>query len=376
MDCPYYERLMYAGDTRLEVLVTCTTTRNDELPRKAVAMFDHSRTADGFTQARTPTRIAQVIPPFSLWWIGMVNDFAMYRDDMEFVKARMPGVRAVVEAFARQINNDGLVESPTGWNFTDWVPGWTHGIAPHEGGRVNGAINWQVVRALQCAAELESIVFEPELAARCTRLANRIATSASEAFFDEGRGLLAEDLTKKHFSEHSQCLALLSDRLLQNQIPRVLEGVLTQPDLDRTTIYFTHYLFETLYKMNRMDAFLERLRPWFDLKRQGFCTTLEMPEPSRSDCHAWGAHPVYHAYASILGIRPASLGFKSVQIEPKLGPLSWARGTMVHPKGTISVDFKSDAGKVSGAIELPEGVSGLFLDAGRRINLNPGRQTV
>src|SRR5690606_28127342 len=106
-------------------------------------------------------------------------------------------------------------------NFTDWVPGWKHGIPPHEQARVNGTINFQAVRALQCAAELESMMFEPELAARCTRLANRIATSAGQAFYDDARGLIADDLSKKHFSEHAQCLALLSDRLLHDQIPRV-----------------------------------------------------------------------------------------------------------------------------------------------------------
>src|SRR4029434_11025790 len=41
MDCPYYEQLMYAGDTRLEVLTTYVMTRDDRLPRKALLPFEH-----------------------------------------------------------------------------------------------------------------------------------------------------------------------------------------------------------------------------------------------------------------------------------------------------------------------------------------------
>jgi hypothetical protein len=31
-------------------------------------------------------------------------------------------------------------------------------------------------------------------------------------------------------------------------------------------------------------------------------------------------------FASLLGIRPATLGFRTVMITPQLGPLKWLRG--------------------------------------------------
>jgi hypothetical protein len=119
---------------------------------------------------------------------------------------------------------------------------------------------------------------------------------------------------------------------------------------------------------------LNRMGLWFELKRHGLCTTPEMPEPTRSDCHAWGAHPVFHYYASILGIRPAEMGFGSVRIEAQLSPLTWARGVLVHPRGLIRADFAVRDGQLVGEVELPAGISGTLVYQGKSRSLKPGAQ--
>ncbi len=81
MDCPYYEQLQYAGDTRIQALVSLYSTGDARLMKNAIAQLDDSRTAEGATMSRAPTRQQQYIPPFSLWWIGMVHDYYMYVDD-------------------------------------------------------------------------------------------------------------------------------------------------------------------------------------------------------------------------------------------------------------------------------------------------------
>jgi alpha-L-rhamnosidase len=354
-DCPYYEQLMYIGDTRLEVLVTHATCRDDRLPRKAIEMFDESRDANGFPYARTPTRTKQWIPPFALWWIGMLHDYAMWRDDPAFVAKRLPGARQVLDAFLRTRRSDGLVMSPPAWNFIDWVPAWKAGIPPTGQKGPGGPLNLKIAWILRQTAELEDAHHEPELAARWRRLADELSAACRETFFDAGRGLFADDVEKTSFSEHAQCLAILGGTTSD---PRVTEGLLTAPDLHRTTIYFSHYLFETFTKVGRVDKLLDRLSLWFDHMTNGLKTTIEMPEPTRSDCHAWGAHPVFHYYASLLGIRPASPGFKTVEIRPQLGTLAWAKGTMVHPAGSITVDVKQAEGRLTGQVILPPGVSG------------------
>jgi len=63
--------------------------------------------------------------------------------------------------------------------------------------------------------------------------------------------LFSDDRAKAHFSEHAQCLAILSGLLEDEQCAQVGEGLLNSTELARTTIYFTHYLFEAYRVLGR-----------------------------------------------------------------------------------------------------------------------------
>lgn len=376
MDCPYWEQLMYVGDTRLQALVTYVLTRDDRLPRAALCHFDHSRLPSGLTQSRYPSRVTQIITPFALWWVGMVHDYALWRDDATLIGELLPGVRAVIDGFQRFFNADMLVEAPAGWNFMDWAPQWHAGVPPDGEIGVSASMNWLYVYTLEHAAQLEEWHGEPELAARDHRLAASLAARLVHVFWDESRGLFADDLAHAHFSEHTQCLALLSSHLPKVLYPRLEAGLLSDAELTRTTIYFSHYLFESYVQLGRIEAVWERLSLWFELAAQGFTTTPEMPEPTRSDCHAWGAHPLFHMLASLLGIRPTSPGFRTVTIRPQLGPLSSLSGELPHPAGTLTAVLSLEGERLNATMTLPKGVTGVLHWRGSDQPLYPGLQTI
>ncbi len=232
-------------------------------------------------------------------------------------------------------------------------------------------MNWLLIYTLGLAVELESTLGEPEFAARYERWASEL-TDRVETFWDDSRGLYADDRAHQHFSEHSQCLAILSGRLTAERQSRVAEVLLTAPDLARTTIYFSHYLFETLRVIERIDILFERLSLWYELSQNGLKTPVESPEPTRSDCHGWGAHPLYHYFATILGIRPAAQRFASVEIRPQLGHLTHVSGTLVHPRGEIVVDFRMEDGQMHGSAQLPAGLDGKLRWQQQEITLKGG----
>lgn len=376
MDCPYYEQLMYVGDTRLEALTTYAISSDDRLPRKAITLYGLSRLPDGMIQARYPSRNIQVIPPFSLWWIGMVYDYALWRGDRAFVAELLPGVRAVLDGFLTQINRENLLQAPDGWNFTDWTNEWRLGVPPDGFRGCSGPLNWHLIYTLGLAAQIEAWVGEEFSAQRWQQWRSKLVEAANTAFRNEERGLFADDLAHAEFSEHTQCLALLSDVLEGAQRERTAHSLLTAPSLTPTTIYFSHYLFETYRLLGQPAALFERLGLWFDLAAQGFKTTPEQPEPSRSDCHGWGAHPLYHFFATMLGIRPTAFGFDEVEIAPMPGHLTHLSGEMVHPRGRITADLHFDGEHVRGTVSLPDGLHGTFRYGDKTVDLQPGAQSI
>jgi len=375
IDCPYYEQLMYSGDTRLQMLTTLTTTHDDHLPRKAIETFENSRLPSGLTRSLFPGRSLQIIAPFSLAWIGMVHDFALWRGDKDFVRRRMPSVRNVLEAFMTFKNSNGLIECPPGWNFIDWVPEWFDGV-PYGADSISSIINWYVVYALSLAARIEHWLAEPELKERWSRLADEIAKQITDTFWDSKKGLFADDPAKQHFSEHAQCLAVLSGKLYAEKQNRIRHALLSERNITRTTISFTHYLFEAYHDLNLIDAFFERMDLWFNLHSLGFKTTPEQPEPTRSDCHGWGSHPIYHYFATILGIRPDSMGFSSVDIRPQPGRLKHINGKLVHPAGWIEVDFTFENNHLSGSVILPHDIHGSLKFNDKTIPLRGGAKQI
>ena len=83
--------MQYIGDTRIQALISYSVAGDDRLARQAIQAFNDSRVSDGITRSRYPTSVTQIIPTFSLLWVGMVHDFWRYRGDEQFVKATTHG---------------------------------------------------------------------------------------------------------------------------------------------------------------------------------------------------------------------------------------------------------------------------------------------
>lgn len=355
MDCPFYEQLQYVGDTRLQCLVAYVAQDDDRLARQALLAFDRSRGPDGLTRSRYPSRIRQTIPTFSLWWVAMVHDFALWRGDLAFVRNLMPGVRAVLDAYRRNVDDEGLYHALEGWNFVDWVPGWKDGAPEGAHWGVSGVLNFHLALAARLAAELEEWLGEPELAVRQRKLHERVLKAAERRFWSSERGLFADDPGQAHWSEHAQCLALLAGaRHGEAAIRKIAATALDEKaPTARTTVYFDHYLFEAMGQIGRTDVILGRMGLWYGLLEEGLRTVVEMPEPTRSDCHAWGAHPIFHLFATFLGVRPVEPGMAAVRIRPQLGGLEWAEGTLRTPHGPLHV--RADAKGIRTV--LPHGIA-------------------
>ncbi len=374
MDCPYYEQLAYVGDSRLEALVTLALTGDDRPARRCIELFGGSLTHFGLTQARYPSSTPQVIPGFSLWWVAMLHDFAQWVGAREFVARHMPVARCVIETHLGNINPDGLLGPMPGWVFADWADGWKHGVPPGAEHEPHALFNWHLAYTLERMAELEAWVGEPRLAERCRETSQRLGQILRSTFFDASSGLFADDAAHRHFSEHTQCLAVLSGLLDADARRELMHRTRTRDDLTACTIYFSHYKLEALARIGDGHGLQDVLELWRELPERGFVTTPEQPEPTRSDCHGWGGHPLYHLLANVLGIQPDGLGFERVLIRPCPGSLEHIRGEVATPAGAVHAAIHNTESRREITLCLPPSLGGTIDWQGDRRELPPGFQ--
>ena len=385
MDTPYWERLQYGGDTRIQILLSYTVAGDDRLARQAINAFNYSRIADGITQSRYPSSLVQIIPTFSLLWVGMVHDFWMYRDDPQFVREQLLGVRTTLDWFLARQRPDGLLENIPWWPFVDWGKDFGSGMPPQDENGGSSVITLQFIEALRYAAELEAALGDEHQAAVYQAAASHAAQAVYRLCWNQNYGLLADTPSQTHFSQHANILGVWLDVIptavhkdVMTKILSVSDAGFTAsgpvPSMTEATYYFRFYLARALEHAGMGDRYLELLQPWHEMVSLGLTTWAENPEPTRSDSHAWSAHPNYDLLTIVAGVRPGNRGFGTVTIEPHLGKLKHVAAAVPHPKGMIEVEYSVGTNGVEAEITLPAGVSGEFRWQGKTSTLHEGMQ--
>jgi alpha-L-rhamnosidase len=383
MDTPYWEQLQYVGDTRIQALISYGVTGDDRLARQAMKAYRDSLLTDGLTQSRYPSSLTQVIPPFSLLWVGMLHDFWMYRDDPAFVRSLLPGTRGVLDWFAARQRADGLMGRVEWWPFVDWSPPqFDGGVPPQMADGGSSALTLQFVEALRYAAELEDRVGEKERAARYLELAKRASESLLRLSWDEKAGLLADTPEKKSFSQQANSLAVWLDVIPKNEQRAVMEKVLAASDgsaavrMAEASYYFRFYVARAMVHAGLGDEYVAQLEPWRKMLGLGLSTWAETPEPTRSDSHAWSAHPTLDLLGVVGGIAPGAEGFHRVRIAPHLGKLQRVSAAMPTPKGIVEVSYTKEGSRWTAVITLPDGLPGDLSWGGKVVPLHQGKQTI
>jgi alpha-L-rhamnosidase len=375
MDCPYYERLQYIGDTRIQALVSLFNSGDDRLVRNAIEQIDFSRMAEGITLSRYPTANSQQIPTFSLWYIGMLHDYWWYRPDADFVKEKLSGVQSIFHFFEKYERPDGLIANAPYWDFTDWTnsPGWRNGIAPIGADGTSAEIDLLLCLAYKTAAELEENIGSKENAERYKAKFNLLRQSITKAYWDESTNLFSDTSEKKYFSAHANTLAILAEVVDGKNAQTLMRKILSDKTIAPATIYFKYYVHRALAKCGLGDLYLNQLGDWYTQLDVGLTTWAEISDHNnaRSDCHAWGSSPNIELFRIVLGIDSDGPGFDKIKIEPHLPHMENASGSIPHPKGKIEVSYQPTIGKA--IVTIPQTTTGNFIWKGRTYALHAGK---
>ncbi|MDP4187831.1 MAG: alpha-L-rhamnosidase N-terminal domain-containing protein [Bacteroidota bacterium] len=375
-DCPYYEQLQYEGDTRIQALISLYVTGDDRLMRKAILDFYHSRVPEGLTQGRYPSSRLQVIPSYSLFWVSMVYDYWMHRKDDAFVEQFLPAIDALLHWYQKNIDPQKMMLGPMKWwNFVDWADAFPGGV-PSGANDGNSSVNTlHFAYTLEQAARLNKYFGNSCQADQYNKLASSLCSATYRLCFDNQRNEMADTPEKKEYSQHAGIMALLAGAIPESSRKTVMKKLLDDASLAQVTFYFRFYLTQALKKAGMGDVYYSQLKPWRDMLDLGLTTFAEKPEPTRSDCHAWSACPLYDFLAVVCGIVPESPGFSTVRIAPALGGLTEVTASMPHPNGEIKMHLnKIGETGIDAEIILPPGLKGDFEWMGHRVHLHEGQQ--
>ncbi|WVQ76529.1 hypothetical protein IAR50_006199 [Cryptococcus sp. DSM 104548] len=375
-DCPFYEQLQYSGDSRSVALFHYLLSGDDRLMRQAIINFAASITPEGLTQSRFPSHVPQVIAAFSLYWVLTICDHHLWFGDTPFAREFVPRVDGVLDWFERHVDGMGLVGGigEDVWQYCDWVTGWSatddhpdKGV-PTSGRKSNRHtyLSLLYVYTLQEAAKLLRSVGRPGNASEYEDRAERVREAINKYCFDgefytDSTADIADDLA---YSQHCQIFAILSSTCPPSSAADLLKKTYVNPAraFSKCSYVMVFYALRAHSQAEDGGESYERYwkqvwKPWKQMLGNGLTTWEEDDVRQRSDCHAWGAVPVWEFCTELAGVKPIKAGCTEICWKPRVRLSEELEARICLGRGNVArVRFWTDGGERLVRLELERAI--------------------
>lgn len=363
-DCPGYEQLQYAMDTRSQILFTYSVSGDDTLARAAIDDFSRSQRPDGLIAACYPSFKSNVIPSFSVYYVLMLHDHMMYFGDKKLLRHYHPSVMRACQFFIDHLNEKdllgyieemGFLNKPY-WGYIDSIDEWPAGVVPAAPGKEITMMSLLTMTMLKAAAEIADYIGWHDQAEEYLAI-NKKVRNAIRKYCLNDQGLIQDSPGADMCSTMAQTFATLNDVFTEEEalaaMKRTLDG-----SLSACSLPVVFYQLRALEKTGLYDHIDEILNRWRAMLKKNLTTCQEHDSPiqQRSDCHAWSSIPLYEMTSAMLGVRPAAPAYEKVAFFPQPAHLSWAKGDVMTPKGLVKASFEVKEGKLYKQIKVPEGM--------------------
>lgn len=361
VDCPFYEQLQYAMDTRSQILYTYALSADDRLARKAIDDFSRAQRPDGLLNCSYPNKNTNVIPGFSIYYILMVHDHMMYFGDKHLVRRYLPTIERILQFFHLHLTQDDLVDKIGGvnlqspfWSFIDWAQEWLPTTGMPAAG-LTGPITMEsllLVLGLQRAAELADYVGDSRSQVYRDR-AKKVQRAVRQLCMD-GNGMITDGPGHRAVSQHAQVFGILTGTLTPEEGRRNLLLSIEDQHIPQCTVAMCFYLFRAMEQTGLYEYTDHYWNIWRKMCSNGCTTCVESEGYARSECHAWGALALYELPSVTLGVRPGAPGYEKIEVKPVPGYLDYASGTVTTPRGDIRVAWQKEAKGIRLSVNCPD----------------------
>lgn len=335
------DRWVWAGDAYQAAKINAYLFADKEIEQ---------RTAIGLVGKKPFEQHINTILDYSLLWlIGLYEHYMIY-GDIAFLN-RIYDMACEVLAFCEtRFNKDGFLEGKEeDWIFIDWSDIDKTGAVCAEQMLLIAA--YSAVGNIAAALKKEDREF-------CVKSDN-LKKLVNKYYWSAERGAFIDSYQsgKNHVTRHANIFAVMYDIATEKQKEAIIENVLKNDGIPRiTTPYFKGYELDVLAKCGDFaDVERELGSYWGEMIKSGVKTIWEQYDPNetgieryamyddkydKSLCHAWGAGPIYIFGRYYLGVYPTSPGFKTFNIEPRLGGLNEIKGTVPVGDGHVKISLK------------------------------------
>ena len=242
-------------------------------------------------------------------------------------------------------------------------------------------LNAFVYKALVDAAYLGGVLGERAQAAKFTQAAQALAAAFNILLWDEPNGTYYSGFfgdgdapVSNQFMRFSlKVTSGLAEPTLFPALFALDQGIVPEARRERVTYFLLahrheparvmtfYYLFKQLY--TQQDAALDKevlntiRAKWQGMAQTGWKLSWEDFDGG-SKAHIYGAFPGYFLSAFVLGVRrEAPIWERRLLIEPRLGDLTSAEGTVVTEFGPVPVSWKVSESGLHFHLTIPDGVT-------------------
>lgn len=106
------DRLPWAGDLAMSMMVNAYTFRDPEIVRRTLAILGRAGIAEEDVNG---------IADYSLWWVISQDRYQLYFGDMEHLQREWPRIKNVLKEVESRCDENGLFTEGLDWLFIDWT---------------------------------------------------------------------------------------------------------------------------------------------------------------------------------------------------------------------------------------------------------------
>ena len=302
-DGPKRDRRMWTGDLRLQALANYYTYDNRETVKRSLYLFAASDYNElGFLPGYVYERPyfftgRDHIADYAMFYVCCLCDYFEHTGDKETAIDLLPVCKEQMEAFARVLDDRGIVINQPGWfAFIDWNKSLKKMTALQ--GTYLYALE-KFVAMLKALGDEEAEAYEAQLA--------KIRKASYEHLFDQEKGYFCNATDEFNKSVHAQVFMILGGVIDGEAGKKALNAMLNDPEACQpNTPYMQHYVIEAMMKLGMVQEAKDFMVAfWGGMVEAGADTFWEayVPgDPSFSPygdhmidslCHAWSCTPTY-----------------------------------------------------------------------------------